>query len=228
MNIDNNLTWFQNGCRWHNLRLILRFWNVVRFWILWLRFWSFIDEKYIKKTKRSLIYNGLEQFVDYWVMPFNYKFIIIGLNMSITDDVCKLGSVCNALPPVPWSQSRSETKEHFIGWCCQPSKYSILRFFFFPSFLWKKKTHFLTNYYETKHSSSLAYKVVTLQHFLKISLQHFHKLFFCMKRIFGNCIATFQFLNHWPFSFIFTPTNFTFLFYMFFNFCDDGLAGRER
>ena len=161
-------------------------------------------------------------------MPCNYKFLVIGLNMSIADqeDVCKLGSVCNALPPVPWSQLRSETKEHFIGWRWKPSKYSILRFFFFPSFLWKKKKtkHFLTNYFKTKHLSSLAYKVVTLQHFFKISLQRFQKPFSYMKRIFG----AFQFLNHWSFSFMFTPTNFTFLFYMFFNFCDDGLAGRER
>ena len=63
--------------------------------------------------------------------------------MSIADqeDACKLGSVCNALPPVPWSQLRSETKEHFIGWCCQPLKYSILRFFFFPNFLLKERKH---------------------------------------------------------------------------------------
>ena len=147
-------------------------------------------------------------------MLCNYKFLVIGLHMSIVDqeNVCKLGSVCNALPPVPWSQLRSETEEHFIGWCCQPSKYSILRFFFFPSLLWKKRTHFLTNYYESKHLSPLAYKVVTPQHFLKISLQRFQRPFSYMKRIFAACIATFQFLNHWPFLFIFTPTNFTFLF----------------
>ena len=163
-------------------------------------------------------------------MLCNYKFLVIGLNMSIVDqeDVCKLGSVCNALPPVPWSQLRSETKEHFIGWCCQPSKYSILRFFFFPSLLWKKRTHFLTNYYESKHLSSLAYKVVTPQHFLKISLQRFQKPFSHYEANLCSLYCNFSVPQSLAISFIFTPTNFTFLFYMFFNFCDDGLAGRER
>ena len=52
-------------------------------------------------------------------------------------------------------------------------------------------------------------KVVTLQHFLKISLQLFQKPFPYMQRIFAACIAAFQFLNHWPFSYIFIPTKFT-------------------
>ena len=113
-----------------------------------------------KKRKRSLIYNGLEQFVDYWVMPCNYKYLVIGLIVSIADqdNVCKLGSVCNALPPVPWSQLRSEIKEHFIGWCCQLLKHSILRLFFSEFPLEKKKLVF-TNYYETKHLSSLLIKL---------------------------------------------------------------------
>ena len=124
----------------------------VRFWILWLRFWSFPDEKN-EKMKRSLIYNGAEQFVYYWVMPYNYKYFVIGLNTSKTDqdDVCKLGSVCCTLSSVPWSQLRSEMKEHFIGWCCQPSKYSSFQFFFFPSLLSQKNKQFVTNYYESKY-----------------------------------------------------------------------------
>ena len=66
---------------------------------------------------------------------------MIGRNTSKTDqdDVCKLGSVCCALSPVPWSQLRLETKEHFIGWCCQPSKYSSFQFSFFSEFPVTKK-----------------------------------------------------------------------------------------
>ena len=40
-------------------------------------------------------------------------------------------------------------------------------------------------------------------------------------------IATFQCLNHYPFSCTIIPTKFTFLACMFFNFCNDGWAGRE-
>ena len=42
------------------------------------------------------------------------------------------------------------------------------------------------------------------------------------------CIATLQCLNHYLFSYIFIPTNFTFLVCMSLNFCNDGWAGRER
>ena len=45
---------------------------------------------------------------------------------------------------------------------------------------------------------------------------------------FASCIATFHFLNLFAFSHIFIPTKFTFVFCMFFNSCNDGLAGRER
>ena len=44
----------------------------------------------------------------------------------------------------------------------------------------------------------------------------------------GARIATFQCLNHYPFSYVFIPTKFTFLVCMFFNFCNDAWAGRER
>ena len=59
---------------------------------------------------------------------------MIGLNTSKTDkdDACKVGSVCCVLSPVPWSQLRSEIKEHFIGWCCQPSRYYSFQFFLCP------------------------------------------------------------------------------------------------
>ena len=81
---------------------------------------------------------------------------VISLNMSMTDqdDVCKAGSVWCALSPVPWSQLRSEMREHFIGRCCQPpSGFSFFRV------SCRKQTHFLTNYYESEYLSSLANKV---------------------------------------------------------------------
>ena len=65
--------------------------------------------------------------------------LVIEPTKTDQDDVCKLGSVCCALSPVPWSQLRLETKEHFIGWCCQPSKYSSFQFSFFSEFPVTKK-----------------------------------------------------------------------------------------
>ena len=62
MNTENNLIWFQIGWKWHNLRLkwYLGFQTKMIFNFPW---WK------ESKMKRSLIYNGLEQFVHYWVMP---------------------------------------------------------------------------------------------------------------------------------------------------------------
>ena len=133
----------------------------------------------MKRTKNEKIYNGLEQFVHYWVMPLwlvstcRWQTRMTSVNWAVFAAPCLL---------------RSEMKEHFIGWCCQPSKYSTFRFFFFPSFL-SQKTHSLINYCESKYLSSLAYKrscrnVVTLQHLLKTSLQLFHKPFSYMQWFF--------------------------------------------
>ena len=81
---------------------VLRFPSEIpRYWILWLRFWSFPDEK-----------------------------------------------------------MKNEKISDFTGWCCQRSKYSTLRFFFFFfEFPVKRKKHFLTSYHETKYLSTLAYEV---------------------------------------------------------------------
>ena len=166
-------------------------------------------------------------------MPCNYKYFVTGHKMSMTDqdDVCKLGSVCCALPPFHWSQLRSEMEEHVNGWCCQPSKCSTFRFSFFSEFP-----------VEIKHIFSLIITGVNIYHQLLIKLQKrcyaaalvenfvatFPQAIFLHAVIFSSCIATFQFLNHWAFSRIFILTKFSFVFCIFFNSCNDGWAGSER
>ena len=152
--------------------------------------------------------------------------------MADQDDICKLGRLCCALSPVPWSQYRSEIKEDFIGRCCQPSQYSTLRFFSLPRFLSKTKTKMSQINMRVDILPSLAYKIT--EKLLRYStcwkfryyLSRNH--FVYMQRTFAACIATYQLLNHWPISYIFIPTKFTFLFSMFFNFFNGGWAGRER
>ena len=131
----------------------------MKFLILWLRVWSLSYET--KEKLKAFIYNGSEQFGHYWVLPGNYKYLVTDLNMSMADqdEICKLDRVCCALPLDPWSQYSSEMKEDFIGQCCQPSKYSTLRFFFFSEFPVEKKKHFLTSYHESKYLSTLAFEV---------------------------------------------------------------------
>ena len=147
---------------------VLRFPSeVVRYWILWLRFWSFPDEK-------------TENLSFHWLM----------------------------LPTV--------------------KIFHLTVFLFFSNFLSKKK----------KNICSLVITGVNIYQHL---LMKFQKRC-CATAPVGNflatfpetiflraaCSATFQCLNHYPFSYIFISIKFTFLVCMSFNFCNDGWAGRER
>ena len=98
-------------------------------------------------------------------------------------------------------------------------------FLFFPSFPSKKKFSLVitrVNIYQhlLMKVQKRCYATATVENFVATFPE---TIFLRAARI-----ATFQCLNHYPFSYIFLPTKFTFLVCMFFNFCNDGWAGRGR
>ena len=137
--------------------------------------------------KRSLIYNGLEEFVHYWVMSlwlvstYRWQTRMTSVNWAVFAAPCLMFLDHN------WDQ-----RWRSISLADAANRRNIPPFgfsFFRVSYHKKKQTHFLIKYCESKYLSSLAYKrsyrnVVTLQHLLKISLQLFHKPFSYMQWFF--------------------------------------------
>ena len=131
-----------------------------------------------------------------------------------------------------WSFSDKKNekwKDLSFHWLMLPTVkiFHLTVFLFFPSFPSKKKNIF----------SLVITRVNIYQHLLMklqkrcyatAPVENFVATF--PETIFLRAarIATFQCLNHYPFSYIFIPTKFTFLVCMFFNFCNDGWAGREK